>query len=156
MDNELYKAKQYAFRLLKVRLRAEKELEKRLVLKNFSQETINQVINYLKVQGFIDDLNFAKALVNSRINYNPRSKRLLKYELIKKGVSKEIAQTAVDEIGREDEQDFAGKIAERKFEKLKKEPQIVAKRRLIDYLRRRGFDSGIILKIIRKLFNNEE
>ena len=54
-------AKEYAFLLLKFRLRSEKELAQRLRQKKFSETIIQDTLTFLKDKQFIDDQIFALA-----------------------------------------------------------------------------------------------
>lgn len=156
MQEHLGKAKNYAFRLLKIRWRSRNELEQKLKQKNFSQEVISAVIETLTNLGYIDDLRFAKAWVNNRLVINPRSRRFLIYELKKKGIDENIIEEAVSRIDDATEYELVAKIAQRKFNGLKKEPLLKIKQRLFAYLKRRGFRTQIIMDIIKKLMRNEK
>ncbi|MFA5096766.1 MAG: regulatory protein RecX, partial [Candidatus Omnitrophota bacterium] len=61
------KAREYAFLLLKFRLRSENELVQRLRRKKIPAETIKEVISFLEEKKFIDDNVFARAWLSSRL-----------------------------------------------------------------------------------------
>lgn len=143
------RAKNYTLFLLKFRYRSCREIEDRLKKKNFSSEVIEKTVNALSCAGLINDLSFAKAWVASRLEYRPRSKRLLKYELLKKGVEKEIIETVLCGIGEEKEYDIARNIAEKRAQKLRGDKR--AREKLYAYLVRRGFDTAVAVKIVKEL-----
>jgi len=58
---ELKKAKSSVYRLLKIRLRSEKELRDKLNEKKIRQTVIDSVIKHLREINYIDDRIFAKA-----------------------------------------------------------------------------------------------
>ena len=148
----LEKAKDYAFLLLKFRLRSEKELCSRLKKKNFGETIIKETLSFLKDKGFIDDKYFAKTWIESRIN-KPLGIRRLKVELKTKGIDKEIIDSQIEEIKKDySEEDVVTKFAKERLDKLKGiEPQ-KAKRRIFMYLLRRGFSPEVVIDIINQLW----
>lgn len=147
----LEKAKNYAFLLLKFRLRSEKEVYQRLKNKKFSQEIIHQTLSFLKDKHFIDDNIFAKTWAESRLRRNIGLRRLRK-ELKLKGIDNEIIENQIEQIKADyPEQDLVTKIARERLNKLKNiEPQ-KAKRRLYEYLLRRGFSPDIVMDVVQQL-----
>lgn len=144
------KAREYAFLLLKFRLRSEKELLQRLRQKGFSEELCHDTVNFLKDREFIDDRVFARGWVASRLR-RPFGLRRIKQELAQKGLDKEIiedtfAQAKVDY----DEGSIVRRLAERRFSKLKGIEPLKAKQRVYAYLMRRGFSPDLIREIIDK------
>jgi regulatory protein len=145
------KAKQYAFLLLKFRLRSKKEIYQRLKKKKFDLQTIEKTISFLKDKGFIDDDYFAKAWIESRLK-KPLGLKRLKQELKLKGIDNQIIERQIQQIKKNySEEDVVLEIACKKMEKLKGvEPQ-KAKRRLFSYLLRRGFSSDIVMDVLNQL-----
>lgn len=156
MLNELESAKNFAFRLIKFRIRSRHELESRLKRKKFSQEIIKQVLDFLSDLGYVNDLTFAKAWVNGRLQFKPRSKKLLIYELKKKGIAANIIETALSGLDLEMEEQLARQLMQKRVSKLNGLPRETKRRRLSGYLARRGFASNIIYQIIRELDINEK
>lgn len=141
----LQKARDYAFLLLKFRLRSEKEICQRLKKKRFDEEIIRDTVSFLKDKGFIDDNLFAKTWIESRIK-KPLGLRKIRQELNLKGIDKEIIDTQISEIKKDYcEQDLVKKIAKVRLSKLKDIEPRSAKRRVYAYLLRRGFSPEIII-----------
>lgn len=145
------KAKNYAFLLLKFRLRSEKELCARLKKKKFDTGIIQETISFLKDKGFIDDNYFAQAWIESRLK-RPLGLRRLRQELRLKGIDKEIIDDQIAKIKKNySEEDVVLKIIRERIPKLKGlEPQ-KAKRRLYSYLLRRGFAPEIVIDAMNQL-----
>jgi regulatory protein len=149
--DEIKKAKNYAFLLLKFRPRSEKEIYQRLKNKKFNEEIINDTIAFLKEKEFIDDNYFAKAWIQSRIK-RPLGLRRLRAELKVKGVDKEIIDSQIDQIKKDyAEEDIVKAIAKAKISKLKGIEPLKAKRRILDYLLRRGFSAEIVFDVVGQL-----
>jgi len=141
----LQDARDYAFLLLKFRLRSEKELCERLKKKGFESGTIREVAGSLKSKGFIDDRLFAKAWIKSRLGRSLGLRRI-RQELNLKGIDKEITDTYLNEVKKVySEQDVVKNIAQERLEKLKGVEPRCARRRVYAYLLRRGFSPEIVI-----------
>ena len=147
----LLKAREYAFLLLKFRLRSEKELYQRLKQKKFSEEVIRDTIEFLKEKKFLDDGLFAKGWINSRIK-KPYGLRRIVQELKLKGIDKEIIEEKLGEAKKNyQEEEVVEELIEERLNKLKNiEPQ-TARKRVYGYLARRGFSPEIIIDKINIL-----
>ncbi|MCP4649894.1 MAG: regulatory protein RecX [PVC group bacterium] len=156
MKKTLGQAKNYAFRLLNFRLRSKREVKNKLKSKDFPTHIIKEVLDFLVDLRYVDDLNFAQLWVSSRLRTKPRSKRFLRYELLKKGVNKEIIETVLAPIDSAQEITIAREAAENKMRTLKKLDKAVIKRRLFGYLQRRGFSAQITIQIAKELLEKME
>ncbi len=145
------KAREYAFLLLKFRLRSEKELMQRLKQKGFSEELSQDTVNFLKDKKFIDDRIFAKGWVSSRLK-RPFGLRRIKQELVQKGLDKEVIEETFARAKEDyDEGGVVRELAERKFSKLKGIEPLKARQRVYAYLMRRGFSPDLVGEVVKKL-----
>lgn len=147
----LQKTKNYAFLLLKFRLRSEKELYQRLKKKKFDDNVIKRTLSFLKDKGFIDDNIFTKTWIESRLK-KPLGLRRLKQELKLKGIDKDIIDNQIEEIKKDyPEEDIVLELAKKRFNKLKGIEPNKAKRRIYAYLLQRGFSPEIIIDVVNQL-----
>ncbi len=151
MPNELESAKNFALRLIKFRMRSKHELQSRLKRKQFSEKIIKQVLDFLSDLGYVNDLTFAKTWVNDRLQFNPRSRKLLVYELKNKGIDETIIKQSIAGLSSEIEEQMARELVLKRLPKLKGLSREIKQRRLSGYLNRRGFSAGILFKIIKEL-----
>lgn len=144
------KARDYAFYLLKFRLRSEKEIYERLRKKKFDQTVIKEVLVFLKERNFLDDNLFAKSWIESRLK-KPFGFRRLTQELKLKGIEKEIIDNRIEDARKGySEADIVERLAKARLKKLNNiEPQ-KAKMRVYGYLLRRGFSPEIVSDAITK------
>lgn len=87
-----------ALRLLSARARSVRELRDRLKKKSLDPLDISHCLKWLEDRGFLNDEEFAGALVRDRIRFSPRSPFLLKRELQEKGVAPGLAETVVERV----------------------------------------------------------
>jgi len=144
------RARDYAFLLLKFRLRSENELFQRLKRKQIPEETIKEVISFLKEKRFIDDNVFTKAWLNSRLK-RPLGLRRIKQELRQKGVDKEIIEQEAAKLKDYSEAEIVLDLAKKRLNRLKGVEPDSAKRRLYAFLLRRGFSPGVVKDTINEL-----
>ncbi len=150
-EKSFEKAKNYAFLLLKFRLRSEKELFYRLTRKKFEPAVIKKIIAFLKEKGFLDDNEFARSWIASRAK-RPFGPRRLRQELRLKGVAKDIIETELAKISAVyPEEEVVGRAARIRFEKLRGLEPAKAKRRIYEYLLRRGFSPDVIRDALEQL-----
>jgi regulatory protein len=147
----LQKARNYAFLLLKFRLRSEKELYQRLKRKKFEEGVIRETLSFLKDKAFIDDRLFTKTWIEFRIK-RPLGLRRIKEELNLKGIAREVIDSEISAT-RENyrEEDVVDRIARQKLGQLKGIDPDKAKRRLYAYLLRRGFSPEVVMDAVNRL-----
>jgi regulatory protein len=151
LSDEITKAKKFVFRLLKYRTRSYKELQERLKAKKFSPDVISQVIDYFDKLGLINDQVFALTWLNSRLG-KPLGLRRIFFELKQKGISNEIIEEVQNKIkDNYNEYEVVQRLARDKIDKLKCLDQNKAKRRIYNFLIRRGFSVDIINDVINRL-----
>ncbi len=149
---ERRKAKEYALNLLGYRIRSEQELKDRLKSKGYSDEIVEDVLRDLRAVDLVDDLQFARAWIRNRMSTNPKGPSVLRNELWKKGVAKEI----IDEVLREYTSDFneaevALKLARKRFGACPDLKDPATKRRFLGFLTRKGFSYQTSKKVMEEL-----
>ena len=138
-----------AYRFLSYRPRSEAEMKDRLHCRGFEDSKIEIIINKLKEQNLLDDTAFAQFWKENRDTFRPRSQRLTRLELKKKGVADEIIKEVTDDSN---DMDSAYHAARNKAQRLLNEDYAVFHRRLGDYLKRRGFGYTVINQTVKKLW----
>ncbi len=142
--SNLQTAKEYAFLLLKFRLRSEKELALRLRQKKFSEAIIQDTLSFLKDKQFINDQIFANGWVASRLK-RPLGLKRIKQELIQKGLDKEVIEATLTQAKENyDEDTIVRQLVEQRFSRLKGVEILKAKARVYAYLIRRGFSPDTV------------
>jgi regulatory protein len=121
----------------------------RLHQRGFEDSQIEIVINKLKEQNFLDDTVFAQFWKENREMFRPRSQRLTRLELRKKGVADEIIDEVTDESN---DIDSAYHAALSKAQHLPNQDYEVFRRRLGDYLKRRGFGYMVINQTVKRIW----
>ncbi len=139
-----------ALRLLTHRPRSERELGQRLRLRGVPPEVAEEEVGRLRRAGLLDDEAFARMWVGERQTSAPRGQRLLRYELLGRGVRSEIADEAVASI---DDRTAALALARRRAARLAGLEFRQFSRRLAGFLERRGFGYAEVEEAVRTVWN---
>jgi len=138
-----------ATRLLSYRPRSRVEVRQRLLKRHFAEADVDSALARLKEQGLLDDLAFARFWRDSRSQFAPRSRYLTGLELRQKGIA---AETIAEVVAAIDDSESVYKAARDRAEKLPKDDYHLFRRRLGDYLKRRGFGYGVIAATVARLW----
>ena len=151
-DEERFrKAQQIVFRLLKFRLRSEKELQRKLKEKKLPGPIIKQTIQYFKDLELIDDHKFAQQWTSSRLK-KPFGLNRIRLELKDKGIDVDIIDEALKSAENQyDELKIVTELAQYRASKHRNADPERIKRRIYGYLLRRGFSMNNIIKAIKTL-----
>jgi regulatory protein len=145
------KARDYAYRILSYRPRSQREIVAKLSRRGFDNETIAKVVDYLIQLNYINDSEFAHAWVESRMSTKPMGLTLLRQELKNKGISNEIIDEVIEGINRDyDEYKVARNLFLNRYKRYSHLDKAAFRRRIYAYLKRRGFSSEIICKLIQE------
>jgi regulatory protein len=139
-----------ALSLLAHQGRSARELARRLAAKGYPPDMADACVAELAEQGLIDDEQYARAVLQSRVRRSPRAKRTLTRELRARGVDPETSETAVEELMRSEgvsDLDLARQAME-KWKPRPGEDPARARRRLAGFLDRRGFTAETIRQIL--------
>jgi len=113
----------------------------------------DRVIAKLRDAGLIDDADFARQLTRSKMSAGA-SRRRVHQELFKRGVPREVADEAVEQVVEEEgisDAESIERIARKKWSTLHGLDDPTRRRRLFGFLARRGFDSDDVSRVVRQL-----
>ena len=150
-SGEFQRAKETVFRLLRFRMRSENEIRDKLKIKGISHSIIEKTVDYFKKIDIIDDRAFTRGWINSRLN-KPYGIYRIRRECLLKGIDKELFEEELKKASSDyDELDPATSLAQKRLMKYEGIPIQKAKKRILDYLTRRGFSSRTIHKVLQQI-----
>jgi regulatory protein len=130
--------------------KSEMQLRQYLKKKKFSEESIGETITLLREKGYINDEDFTRRFASDFTRRKKAGVRLLKSELMKKGISRQIVDSVLKESGLDkDNEDSAWLAALKKIPVIKKKEN--ARTKLWSFLRSRGFSDDIIRKAVARV-----
>jgi regulatory protein len=141
---------QQAMLFLSYRARSEAEIRRNLRKHDIPEDVIDHTLGRLRESRLADDNQFARAWVENRNVFRPRGKRVLAMELRQKGLSDEDARSALAGLDEGSLAYEAGLKKARRFEALEWSE---FRRKLSDFLARRGFPYSIIAPVVARIWN---
>ncbi|TVQ51291.1 MAG: RecX family transcriptional regulator [Phycisphaerales bacterium] len=128
------------------------DLAERLLKKDFPSELVDQVLDQLAEDGWLDDELFARQLAESILRQKPAGRRLLVQKLVQKRVDRELAErTAREVLSETDPVEDATALVERRLQSMSGLSRATRIRRLSGLLARRGFDPDTVRSAINAL-----
>lgn len=154
-EDEFIKCKNSALRTVEKTYKTEKELKDKLKERGFEEDTIKRTLDFLKEYNLLNDEKYAEMYIKDRLRTQGRNK--IKYALVRKGISEEVLLDKLSNIDQEDENDTAFKLAEKKYNMLKKKESDKYKlsQKLFRFLLSKGYDYDCCNSVVRRLTNNE-
>lgn len=139
-----------AYHFLAHRPRSEAEVRTRLRRRKVEASLIDRVVAKLKEQRFLDDVAFAQQWAENRASHSPRSRAMVRSELRLKGVAPEVVQSAVEDL---DDAGAAYEAGSRRSLRIKAADYQEFRKRLWDFLRRRGFSYDVTSRTVEQLWS---
>jgi regulatory protein len=141
-----------AMRFLEQRLHSRSELYRKLARREWGDDVIEHVLDELTRLGYIDDERFAKTKAQSAAQHKQHGRRRAFIDLIRSGVKGDVADRALREVYNDaDTLAIARQLAEKQAPRLRQLDPIVARRRLVGMLQRRGFDYDDIRPVVEEV-----
>ena len=112
------KALNYAISYVDRRRRTEKQVRDKLKEKGFQEEDIDFAIYRLHEDLLLGDEDYARDFISSRLSVKPMSMRQLEAQLIKNGISRDMARTALSELDEDADLKSAKDAARKIFNSL--------------------------------------
>jgi regulatory protein len=144
------RAFQQAMLFLSYRARSESEIRQNLRKHEMPEEVIEQTLERLRQDGFANDGQFARAWVENRSVFRPRSRRMLAMELKQKGLNEEAVTSALEDV---DDAALAYEAAQKRAPRFKDLEWIEFRKKLSEFLARRGFSYSVIAPVVTQLWN---
>ncbi len=143
-------ARNIALRQLSLAPKTRYELEQKLAKKGVDETITKECLDRLTEVGLIDDLAYAEMFVRSKCVTKKISRSVLRMELRQKGIGDEHIEQALLQISDEDEYEMATQLVIKKLRSMNGLEKEVMQRRLYGLLARKGYHSGIVIRVIKE------
>jgi regulatory protein len=143
-------AYQNALHFLSYRPRSSAEVRQNLTKRGTPESLVEETMNRLQRAGLVNDQEFARAWVENRNAFQPRSKLALRMELRHKGLSDEIVQPILDE--HVDEEALAFEAARKYARRLAGLEWLEFRQKLSGFLARRGFSYTTLSPVVSEVW----
>jgi regulatory protein len=146
-----------AIRFIESRLHSRAELKRKLGRREYGEAVLEATLDDLTRLGYVNDARFAQTKALSAAQHKHHGRRRAMVELFKAGVTDETARRAVEDVYEvTDSTGIARALAMKQAPRLRKLDPIVARRRLVGMLQRRGFDYDSIRPVVDEVLGREQ
>lgn len=144
------RAIQQALLFLSYRARSESEIRQNLRKHEIPEDVIEQTLEHLRRDGLANDDQFARAWVENRSEFRPRSRRLMAMELRRKGLDEESTSAALAQV---DDEALAYEAAQKRAARFNALEWMEFRKKLSEFLARRGFSYSVIAPVVTRVWN---
>ena len=149
-----FKARATAFKYLSFRGRTASEVRRRLARSDYQEDVSSEVVAYLERLGLLDDEAYARRYAESRYQAGGYGPTRIRIDLHKKGIPAATARAAIEEVFSERSEvvERARELGRKRWNRLVSEPDARKRRKKVyDYLARRGFGFDIVHQVVGDL-----
>ncbi|OMH31180.1 regulatory protein RecX [Tersicoccus sp. Bi-70] len=139
------------------------QLEQKLADRNVPEDAATAVLDRYEDLGLVDDVEFARMWVSSRVEYRHLGRSALRRELTLKGVDRDTVADALANVS--DEQEYEGALALVRRKVTAADRRELASpdadrqrlvRRLVSMLARKGYPPGTAFRAVNEVLGEDE
>lgn len=147
--------KQYCYKILARRDHARLELYRKAIKKEYPRNIINQVLDELEKQGYLNERSFAEKFAADKATLNNWGPKKIAAALKQKGLTSSDIDHANKKAFEEIDlgELFVDLVLKKKSRFLREENPFKRRKKVFDYLRRKGYHSNAIMKHLDQLTN---
>lgn len=144
-----------ALNLLSYRQRSIKEIYTRLIQKGYEEEYVIKAIEYCKDRNYLNDKIYAESFIKDKINLNNYGPIRIRFDLLSKGVSKDIVNEVLN-LDFDEEYIRAYELAQKKIKSYKNDEKNAIYRKLGGFLQRKGYTYEVVSKVLKVVLEELE
>lgn len=155
-EDNYIKGKETALKYIERSYKTESEVRKKLLDKEYEEETIDRVIGFLSNYNFINDNEYVERYFREKLK--AYGYKYVYNKLIQKGVDKNVIERVYEDSNKEQEKLGAYEVGKNKYKSLvrSEETYLKAYRKLYDFLIRKGYSSSLAKSIVDSICNKED
>lgn len=115
----------------------------------------DEIIATLIEEDYLNEERFAIQFVGGKFRMKDWGRKKIYYALKEKKVSEYSIKKALKQIDEEAYQETLRELAEKKYESLKGEQYLLRKRKTIDYLLQKGYESDLVTSTVNSIATKE-
>lgn len=127
------------------------EVEQKLFAWGVEKNQIEEIVNYLVENDFINEKRYSKAFVRDKFHLNKWGKIKISMALVSKNIPKQLINSALDLIDEGEYDEMLATLLKSKQKSIKYEFEFEKQGKLFRFAQSRGFENQVIERVIRKL-----
>ena len=134
--------------------RSHNEVKEKLYSFRLRKQAVDEIMAKLIEENFLDEERFAIQFAGGKFRMKQWGRMKIIQALKQKGVSQYCIKKAMNEIDEMAYRQVLQKLADRKWNSLRKEPHLLTKlQKTRTYLMQKGFESGAVSVVLKQLCN---
>jgi len=114
-------------------------------------EAIDQIISHLIQENYLNEERFARAFARGKFRIKKWGRNRIVSELKQRSISKFNIKAALSEIDSDEYEATFDQLAEKRMAEIKEKHPQKRKKKLVDFLLYRGWESGLVYEKAREL-----
>jgi len=147
-ENKTYEIYEVAVSYINKKLRSSKELKKYLLKKEYPIELIDNVINLLYEQGYLNNKVYANSLVHDKIALTMDGPNKIKKELSDNGIENDLIEEVISSYNEDIELERIEKIVNKQIKLNNNKGANLLKKKIQMYLLNLGYEYELINKVL--------
>jgi len=136
--------------------RCSADIAQKIRLWGLGNDVLKGALEFLKDEGFIDDLRYAKSFVRGKFRSNKWGTAKIKEGLYAKKIPKALIVEALTELETEDYQGQLKEVLLKKDRLLKEDDPFKREQKLALYAQSKGYELNLIWKILKEIKQDTE
>lgn len=132
------------------------DIKQKLYKLQQTPESINNIIDKLKENKFIDEERYVRSFVNDKITFLKWGEKKIRYTLAQKQIPTSIIDSVLSELEPEELTEHLMPIIKKKYDSVKAETEYDKRTKVIRFALSRGFEMNEIIKCLDKISTNNE
>ena len=129
------------------------QLRKYLLDKKYLEQVIEDTLEWAERSNLVDDRRYAAIFLRSHSDNSPMGKYRIRAELRRRGIIEGIIESILEEHDDSELSEILIRNVKNRYAHLDSDK---AFRRAAGYLKRRGFNSDLIMIVLKSVFNDQE
>ncbi len=151
-----WQLKDFFIRLLARRDHSRLELVQKGIKKGFAQSEFDDILDELEEKKYIRNDVFARKFAHDKFHFNHWGKQKIRIELKKKGLKSHDIDQALEELSKQDILDKMEYLVLKAKPRFLRAEKSKRRKKIFDFLIRKGYDSTQVMKILPSLLNKLE
>jgi len=114
-------------------------------------EDIEDILDQLKKENFLDELRYANSFVNDKYRFNSWGRKKISYQLSAKGIPSHIIQQALEVLDPDEYYEHLKEQLEKKLNSIKGGNSYQKKAKLMRFAASKGYESDLIYDAINEI-----
>ena len=131
--------------------RCVKDVTDKLKTYDIPEESKKEILTYLLENRFVNNERFAKAFVRGKINQSGWGANKIRFQLVRKGIAKELIDAALEEFDQDLYREKLITILKAKAKTVKAENDFQKRQKLAAYALQKGFEASLVFEVVKEI-----